>query len=105
MLDELCDNFISIEHFLWAQLKNVLEGPGNAAGFANVVNDHLAMLGANHETHQTLGLRDQLIIQSVPSAANHQLFDNRGQALGENNIRSFGVLVLIKMEQLDEEGE
>ena len=63
------------------------------------------MVGVDDIGQQAFGLNDQLLIQTVLLACDHQLFDQHRQALGKRNFRGFRVLILVIMEQLQNERE
>ena len=63
------------------------------------------MVRVNDKGEQSFSLGNQLFIERVLGAGDHQLLDQGGQPLGKDDIRRFGVLVVVVMKQLEDEGK
>ena len=103
MPHELSYDVVEIGQPAGAQAQYELEGPARPAALADVVDDHEPVVQADDMRQEGFQLGHELLIQRFVCASHAQLLDQGRQALGENDVRCFGVLVLVVVQQLDEE--
>ncbi len=63
------------------------------------------MVGVNDVSQQLFGMDNQLLLELLLPARDHQLFNQDRQPLGKRNFRRFRVLIFVIMKQLQNERE
>ena len=105
VLDQLQRHRVNLGELHGAEGEHEPQRAGQAAGLADVVDDGVTVVGLDDEGQQFLGLLDEFFVERVVLAGDHQLFNQRRQALGKNHVRRFGGLVFVVMQQFGVKGE
>ncbi len=105
VLDEVLDGFVLVGDAFVAEEQHVFQGSCEAAGFADVVDDHEAVVRVDDIGEEFFGLDDLFFVESLGAAAEDQLFDQDGKALGEDGVGRLGILVFVIVEEFEGEGK